>query len=148
MDNLFHSMSLYVGSMMLFQKKSLSHRKEARTTEFVSGQIKVIRYVRPKYQIMKKPNRARTATSYIWFLHVEPPDNPVVLYRYHPQEESEFRFNTCGNIKNSFTPRGTTDMGRPGNILISRMPAAGPMPGVSSMEPPRQVRNPAVQKRN
>ena len=37
-----------------------------------------------RLQVMKELNRANTAKSFMWVIRGGPPENPVVLYRYHP----------------------------------------------------------------
>jgi transposase len=44
----------------------------------------VIQMDETRLQVMKELNRANTAKSFMWVIRGGPPENPVVLYRYHP----------------------------------------------------------------
>ncbi|UCF97253.1 MAG: IS66 family transposase [Spirochaetaceae bacterium] len=44
----------------------------------------VVQMDETRLQVMKELNRANTTKSYMWVIRGGPPENPVILYRYHP----------------------------------------------------------------
>jgi len=49
----------------------------------------VVQMDETRVQVMKELNRANTTQSYMWVIRGGPPENPVVVYRYHPTRSAK-----------------------------------------------------------
>jgi transposase len=49
----------------------------------------VVQMDETRLQVMKELGRADTAQSYMWVIRGGPPQNPVILYRYHPSRSAK-----------------------------------------------------------
>ena len=49
----------------------------------------VVQMDETRLQVMKELGRADTAQSFMWVIRGGPPENPVILYRYHPSHSAK-----------------------------------------------------------
>jgi transposase len=49
----------------------------------------VVQMDETRLQVMKELGRANTTQSYMWVIRGGPPENPVILYRYHPTRSAK-----------------------------------------------------------
>jgi transposase len=52
----------------------------------------VVQMDETRLQVMKELGRANTAQSYMWVIRGGPPQNPLIVYRYHPTHSAKIPF--------------------------------------------------------